>query len=81
MYKFIYVFDMHGRRYLINVSQIIWIEEGVSTDKLLHLRFEDGSMLTIRNTKEVFEMLVLKPWWMNIYNAVKWLFRKKGVNK
>lgn len=81
MYKFIYVYDIHGRRYLINVSQIIWIEESMPVNDLLQLRFEDGSTLTIHNTKEVFEMLVLKPWWMNIYNAVKWLFRKKGVNK
>lgn len=81
MYKFIYVFDIHGRRYLINVSEIVWIEEGISTDKVLHIRFEDGSTLTIRNTKEIIEMLVLKPWWMNIYNAIKWVFRKKGVNK
>ncbi|MBO4726547.1 MAG: hypothetical protein J5598_03040 [Clostridia bacterium] len=63
------------------MSQIIWIEESMPVNDLLQLRFEDGSTLTIHNTKEVFEMLVLKPWWMNIYNAVKWLFRKKGVNK
>ena len=81
MYKFIYVYDIHGRQYLINVSQIIWIEYSLDDTKVLRLRFEDGSTLTIKYTKEIIEMLVLKPWWMNIYNAIKWLFRKKGVNK
>lgn len=81
MYKFIYVYDIHGRQYLINVSQIIWIEYSLDNSKVLMLRFEDGSTLTIKYTKEIIEMLVLKPWWMNIYNAIKWLFRKKGVNK
>ncbi len=81
MYKFIYVYDIHGRQYLINVSQIIWIEYSLDDTKVLMLRFEDGSTLTIKYTKEIIEMLVLKPWWMNIYNAIKWLFRKKGVNK
>lgn len=81
MYKFIYVYDIHGRQYLINVSQIIWIEYLLDDTNVLMLRFEDGSTLTIKYTKEIIEMLVLKPWWMNIYNAIKWLFRKKGVNK
>jgi len=81
MYKFIYVYDIHGRQYLINVSQIIWIEYSLDDTRVLMLRFEDGSTLTIKYTKEIIEMLVLKPWWMNIYNAIKWLFRKKGVNK
>ena len=81
MYKFIYVYDIHGRQYLINVSQIIWNEYSLDDTKVLRLRFEDGSTLTIKYTKEIIEILVLKPWWMNIYNAIKWLFRKKGVNK
>lgn len=81
MYKFIYVYDIHGRQYLINVSQIIWIEYSLDNTRVLMLRFEDGSTLTVKYTKEIIEMLVLKPWWMNIYNAIKWLFRKKGVNK
>lgn len=81
MYKFIYVFDIHGRRYLINVSQIIWIEESMPAKDLLQLRFEDGSTLTVHNTQEIVEMLVLKPWQMNLFNFFRWLFRKKKTSQ
>lgn len=81
MYKFIYVFDIHGRRYLINVSQIIWIEESMPAKDLLQMRFEDGSTLTVHNTQEIVEMLVLKPWQMNLFNFFRWLFRKKKTSQ
>lgn len=81
MYKFIYIFDIHGRRYLINVSQIIWIEESMPAKDLLQMRFEDGSTLTVHNTQEIVEMLVLKPWQMNLFNFFRWLFRKKKTSQ
>lgn len=82
MYKFIYVFDIHGRRYLINVSEIVWIEESMPDRGLLKMRFEDGSTLTVHNTKEILEMLILKPWQMNLLNFFRWLFKggKRCVN-
>ena len=75
MYKFIYLCDIHGRKYLVNVSQIIYIEHSMPEDSLLQLRFEDGSTLTVYNSKEIYEMLVLKPWQMNILNFFRWLWK------
>lgn len=78
MYKFILLQDIHGREYLINVSQIIFIEYDMPNKKTLTLGFEDGSRLTFRNSKEIYEMLILKPWQMNILNFFRWLFKKRG---
>jgi len=70
-----------GDYYLINVSQIIWIhpisnkEAGYS---YVELRFEDGSHLCVKNSKdEILEMMLLKPWWKNLIDGIKWLFIKK----
>ena len=78
MYKFILLQDIHGREYLINVSQIIFIEYDMPNKKTLTLGFEDGSRLTFLNSKEIYEMLILKPWQMNILNFFRWLFKKRG---
>lgn len=73
--------------YLINVSQIIWIHPEVVrlkatyekiTREIVQIRFEDGSTLDVLNSKdEILEMLILKPWWKNLIDFIKWLFIKK----
>lgn len=73
-----------GDFYMINVSQIIWIHpEKVNSDSghlvdIVSIRFEDGSTLDVLNSKEeILEMLVLKPWWKNLIDFVRWIFIRK----
>ena len=75
---------VEGDYYLINVSQIIWIHPKPLNDRtLVELRFEDGSTLNVLNSKEeILEMMVLKPWWKNLIDAIKWTFIKSNkVNR
>lgn len=67
-----------GDYYLINVSQIIWIHPiYLKNAKYVELRFEDGSTLKVLNSKEeILEMMVLKPWWKNLIDAIRWIFIK-----
>lgn len=78
MYKFVLLQDIHGREYLINVSQIIFIEYSMPSKDTLTIGFEDGSRLTFKNSNEIYEMLILKPWQMNLLNFFRWLFKKGG---
>lgn len=73
---------LEGDYYLINVSQIIWIHpKYLKNAKYVELRFEDGSTLTVMNSKEeILEMMVLKPWWKNIIDAIRWIFIRKKKN-
>lgn len=77
MYKFIILYDLDGKEYLINVSEILFIE--YSTPTAVTIGFEDGSRLMFRNSKEIYEMLILKPWQMNLVNFFRWLFKKRGT--
>lgn len=79
MYKFIILYDLDGKEYLINVSEILFIE--YSTPTAVTIGFEDGSRLMFRNSKEIYEMLILKPWQMNLVNFFRWLFKKRGQNE
>lgn len=76
MYKFILLHDIQGKEYLINVSEILFIEYTTST--VITIGFEDGSRLMFKNSNEIYEMLILKPWQMNLVNFFRWLFKKKG---
>lgn len=76
MYKFIILHDINGKEYLINVSEILFIEYTTST--VITIGFEDGSRLTFKNSNEIYEMLILKPWQMNLLNFFRWLFKKGG---
>lgn len=69
---------LEGDYYLINVSQIIWIHPiCLKNAKYVELRFEDGSTLKVLNSKEeILEMMVLKPWWKNLIDAIRWIFIK-----
>ena len=69
---------VEGDYYLINVSQIIWIHPKPLKDRtLVELRFDDGSTLNVLNSKEeILEMMVLKPWWKNLIDAIRWTFIK-----
>lgn len=69
---------LEGDYYLINVSQIIWIHPiYLKNAKYVELRFEDGSTLKVLNSKEeILEMMVLKPWWKNLIDAIRWIFIK-----
>lgn len=69
-----------GDYYLINVSQIIWIHPiYLKNAQYVELRFEDGSTLKVLNSKEeILEMMVLKPWWKNLIDAIRWTFIKKA---
>ena len=77
MYKFVLLQDIHGREYLINVSQIIFIEYDMPNKRTMTLGFEDGSRLTFQNSREIYEMLILNPWQMNLLNFFRRIFRKK----
>lgn len=63
--------------YLINVSQIIWIHPTIN-ENIVELKFEDGSLLHVKNSKEeILEMMILKPWWKDLINFFRWIFIKK----
>lgn len=72
---------VEGDYYLINVSQIIWVHPIINKEmnyNYVEIRFEDGSTLTVKNSKdEILEMMILKPWWKNLIDFFKWIFIKK----
>ena len=76
-----------GDYYLINVSEIIWIHPKKIVTRndykiidAVEVRFEDGSTLYVKNSKdEILEMMILKPWWKNLIDFFKWIFIKKDV--
>lgn len=65
---------------LINVSNICWVKF-IANNKL-HIGFSDGTdNVFLNNGLELTEMLVGRPWYINIFNAVRWLFRKKHQDR
>lgn len=62
--------------YLANVSNICWARQ--LPDGLIEIKFNNGpSKIFFNNGLELTEMLVGRPWYINIFNVVRWLFRKK----
>lgn len=80
MNKFIVLFeDATNIECLLNVSNICWVK--LIANNKLHIRFSDGSEnVYYKNNFEITEMLLGKPWYVNIYNTVKYLFGKRVKN-
>ncbi len=71
--------------YIINVSQVVWIHPKKYKSPKLDvyydcsvMKFSDGSKLVVKHSnEEILTMMLLKPWWKNLIDAIRMLFIKK----
>lgn len=70
-----------GTECLVNVANVCWVRK--YDDTRIEIKFSNGpSEIFYNNGLELTEMMVGRPWYINILNAVRWLFHKKRrVNK
>lgn len=71
------VLKYKDKEYIVNISQITCIAKNDEKSSKVYL--SGGNYVLASCTKaELLEMLVVKPWYVNIYNALKYVFSKKG---
>lgn len=78
MNKFV-VLESRAGDTIVNVSQITAIVPKVGCcDTQCVVHFSDGNNITVNYSKvELLEIIIGKPWYINIINAIKMLFKGK----
>ena len=77
MNKFV-VLESQAGEIIANVSQITVIVPKVGDNKKCVVYFSDGNSATVNYSKvELLEIIIGKPWYINIINAIKMLFKGK----
>lgn len=79
MNKFV-ILKHKDSEYIVNVSQITCIVKHDESTSKVYL--SGGNYVLASCTKtELLEMLVIKPWYVNMYNALKYVFSKRAKNE